>query len=916
MATCPKCLFDSVSGRFCGKCGALVAAVTAPESKRPVAAGKAAQNENRPISREELTALEQAVKKNPGDVSHYLRLAEALSEMGRYEHAFSTFRAARVIAPDDSAVLKAGAKVFELMGRREDALDCLKKAIKNRPGQTDDGAILKLAGLLYDSGRKEEALQWLEELFRRSGDKPDVLIRIAQIHLSLGNAPEAQEYLAKYRDIAGATCEMYLLLGQTMLARKFYDGAIKNFREAIRAFPDNPQMRLGLGRSYLGMGEKGQALLEFEQAINKNPENVEILIELGKLQNAMGMEDQADQTFARIDKTRPANGECYFSIAQHFIERNNLSRACRYLQQAHELSPYHPEIQQTLAQTFARQKQYAEALKIFQQAVETYPDCRWGHEGIVSCASETRNFPLKASSQKRLLETGKPSAEDWCDYGETLIRLGRFDAAQDAFEVASRLDPTCVRAYQAPELIKIEKARAEGEKLALQGQEAMQKKFFLTAAERLEKALDLVPNQPDWIKLLAEVSLKTAEVERASSLLVKARSFDASDFDINYNLARVYEYENKIQLAIELLSSLTRDHPARLEAHLMLLRLKRSQIRGNRVEPEMLEAIVKNIELELAHIRRDSPVPLLVKGYANYLFGMRSKFQAEGLNAAEKVFCEVQARFGEHESAIRGLALCERARGNVEKAVEYTRQLVKLSSDPGCLFELGRLHENFQQYGEARKCYASLRSLFPENGYYRRKMLEAVAEVSKISSKNELMNLLSEHHQALQAKPDQIWLLYETAIGQELVADFNAQKEEWVKRSLLNWNKALNHQAANHWIRWGMLRCQFRHLRGSEKQRVAAADLKACEKIMRDMPDNAMAYQAVARCYLALGDLTNIDKALGYLEKAWFISPDVAETGELLAKTAKELGKSVIVDSVGYYMLLLEPELATGVFQL
>ena len=865
-------------------------------------------------TRDEMTALEQILKKNPGDPGSYVNLAAAQALVGRYEQAFSTFRAARAIAPEDPAVLKAGAMVFELMNRREESIDCLKKAIK--ANNNDSDAIFKLAGLLYDSGKKEEALQWLEELFHRSGDQPDILIRIAQIHLSLGNAAEAQEYLAKYKDLAGSTSEMYLLLGQTMLARKFFDGAVRNFREAIRTFPEDPEMRLGLGRAYLGMNEKGQALLEFEQALNKSPDNTDILIELGKLQNSMGMEDRADETFLRIDKARPANGECYFSIASHFIERGNLARATRYLDQAHELSPYHPDIQQVLGQTLARQKRYADALKIFQHAVEVYPDCQWGHAGIVSCAGETRNFALKAASQKRLLDIRKSSAEDWCDYGETLIRLGQFDAAQDAFESASRLDPTCVRAYQAPELIKIEKARAEGEKLAAQGLEAMQKKFFLTAAERLEKALDLVPNQPDWVKLLAEVSLKTAELERASSLLIKARSFDASDYSSTFNLARVYEFENKIQMAIELLTTLTRDHPAGLDAHLMLLRLKRSQIRGNRVEPEMLEALTRNIELELAHIRRDSPVPLLVKGYANYLFGMRARFQAEGLAAAEKVFHEAVARFGENEHAVRGLALCERARGNVEKAVEYTRQLVKLSSDPQRLFELGRLHENFQQFGEARKCYASLRSLFPENGYYRRKLLEVTAEVSKISSKNELMNLLSEHHQALQARPDNIWLLYETAIGQELVGEYNAQKDEWAKRSLLNWHKAINHQASNHWVRWAMLRCQFRNLKGPDRQRAATSNLKACEKIVREMPDNAMAYQAVARCFLAMGDLANTDKAMTWLEKSWFLGPDSSETGELLARTAKELGKSVIVDSIGYNMLLLEPELANGVFQL
>ncbi|MDD3145827.1 MAG: tetratricopeptide repeat protein [Candidatus Riflebacteria bacterium] len=915
MATCPKCSFTPVSGRFCGKCGAVVSAsIGSVTTSGHVAEVSEHRQDAAVTSRETLTALEQTLKKNPGQTVNYVNLANAQADMGRYEQAFSTFRAVRAIAPDDTAVLKTGARIFELMNRREESIECLKKAIKI--DKNDSDAIFRLAGLLYDSGKKEEALQWLEELYRRSQSQPDILIRIAQIHLSLGNAAEAQEYLARYKELAGSTREMFLLLGQTMLARKFFDGAVKNFREAGRAFPEDAEMRLGLGRAYLGMGEKGQALLEFEQALNKSPDNIDILIELGKLQNSMGMEDRADQTFASIEKAKPANGECFLGIALHFIERGNLARATKYLDLAHELSPYHPDIQQTLGRTLARQKKFAEALKIFQNAVEAYPDCQWGHEGIVSCAAETKNFVQKAASQKRLLEIRKSSAEDWCDYGETLIRLGQFDAAQDAFEAASRLDPTCVRAYQSPELIKIEKARAEGEKLAAQGCEALQKKFFLTAAERLEKALDLVPNQPDWVKMLAEVSLKTAEIERASSLLLKARSFDASDFDTSFNLARVYEYENKVQTAIELLTTLTRDHPARLDAHLMLLRLKRGQIRGNRVEPEMLEALTRNIELELAHIRRDSPVPLLVKGYANYLFGMRAKFQSEGLMAAEKVFHEVQARFGENEAAIKGLALCERARGNVEKAVEYARSLVKLSSDPQQLYELARLHENFQQFGEARKCYASLRSLFPENGHYRRKMLEVTAEVSKISSKNDLMNLLSEHHQALQAKPDQIWLLYETAIGQELAGEYNAGKEEWVKRSLLNWHKAINHPSSNHWVRWAMIRCQFRHLKGQDRQRAAANNLKACEKIMREMPDSAMAFQAIARCYLAMGDLANTDKALTWLEKAWFLASDNAETGELLARTARELGKSVIVDSVGYNMLLLEPELANSIFQL
>ncbi|MBU1106516.1 MAG: tetratricopeptide repeat protein [Candidatus Riflebacteria bacterium] len=909
MAICPKCSSDSVAGSYCGNCGAVVGK---KKAAKPVAANKSVSA--LPSSRPDIEGFEQLLRKKPAEVCNYLNLIAALNSVGRLEQSYSTFRAVRAIAPDNPEVLKTGALVYELMNRREEAIDCLKSAIEISPGDVD--AVFRLSGLLYDSGKKEEALVQLEGLHKRNPRGQEVLIRMAQIHLSLGNASEAQKFLAAYKELAGATSEMYLLLGQTMLARKFFDGAVKNFREAIRAFPDDPQMRFGLGSAYLGMNEKGQALLEFEQALNKNGDNPEILIELGKLQNSMGMEDQADQTFARVETSKNSNGECFLVIARHFVERNNLPRALKYLEMAHELSPYHPDIQKTLGQTLARQKRHTEALAIFQQAVETYPNCEWGHEGIIASADQTNAFSLKASSQKKLLEIKKSGAEDWCDYGETLIRLGRFDDAQDSFEAASRLDPTCVRAYQAPELIKIEKARAEGEKMAAQGLEALQKKFFLTAAERLERALELVPNQPEWIKILAEVSLQTAEVDRASGLLARARSFDSTDFKTSFNLARVYEFENKIPLAIELLTTISRDHPTELIAHLMLLRLKRSQIRGARVEPEVLEALIKNQELELAHIRRDSPVPLLVRAYTRYVFGSRSKFQTESFASAEKAFNEVLTKFGENEAAIRGLSLIERARGNTAKAVELTRSLVKLSSDPQRLYELARLHENFQQHGEARKCYSSLRNLFPENGYYRRKNIEMTAELSKSGSKNELMNLLSEHHQTMQGKTDQIWLLYETALGQELLAEYTAQKEEWVKKSLLNWHKAANHSDCNHWIRWGMLRCQLKHLKNADKQRAAVSNLKACEKILREMPDNTLAFQAVARCYLAFGDLTNSDKALGFLEKSWFLSTEYSETGELLARTARELGKSVIVDAIGYNMILLEPELATTMFQL
>ena len=66
---------------------------------------------------------------------------------------------------------------------------------------------------------------------------------------------------------------------------------------------------------------------------------------------------------------------------------------------------------------------------------------------------------------------------------------------------------------------------------------------------------------------------------------------------------------------------------------------------------------------------------------------------------------------------------------------------------------------------------------------------------------------------------------------------------------------------------------------------------------------------------MSFNDLTNTDKALDYLKKAWFLDQYSVEIGELLAQTAKNLGKSLIVDVVGYNVVLSEPEVVNTIFK-
>ena len=866
---------------------------------------------------EDLGALEKELKKNPSAYSSYIRLADAQLALGKKQQAFSTYRAVRVICPDNPEVLKIGAKVFEALDKREEAIDCLQKAIRLHGAVSfDSESASHLAELLYNSGKKEEALSLLRKLVAVSGSDPKLLMKIAQVQLSLGNLLEAQNYLKEYKAKAGPTREMFILMGQAMLSRGFYDGAVKNYSDAIADFPRDSQMHLGLGKAWLGMKDKNIALKEFSEAVRLNPDDVNILLELGKLQSEIGLVSEADETFAKIENLKHQNGEVFLEIGKYFVKRNNNIRGLKYLEIARSLSAFHPEILKLTCELYVKLARYEYALKLYSDSVKSEPEALWPYEGIVFVADRLGKNEVKAEAQKKLLSMKSSTADEYCDYAETLIKLGMFDEAHEAFDYASKLDSTCLRAFQAPETILLEKSKAEGEKLAKQGKEALEKHFYMTAVNKIEKAMEIEPDNPRWARLLAEVYYKTGDFKKASRYLSVVRASEPADFEVGYRLARAYEFSGDYQMAIELLTSIIKLHPISLEAHLMLLRLKRCQIRSSRITADMVDSIVKNISFELAEIKRDSPVYLLVKGYVYYLFTFNTSMLVDGLNKAEACFKEVLTSFGQDADAYFALALCERVRGNIDKAVEYMKNYLSLSKRSDKTIYMATMLENFRKYKDALTCYEELRKQFPEKGLYRRKYVEMTARLQNETGKNQLNMLMSRCNREHIDNPESIWPIYESALAQELASKKDSTlSKEWQKRSMLSWRKAEDCSELNSWVVDEMVRCMLDGLTGTDRVKKATSLKKTCEKTMRVALDVAESYLSTARCFLAFNDLTNKDNALNYLERAWFLDDSRIETGELLAETAKYLGKSHIVDVVGYNVILSEPEIANAVFK-
>jgi tetratricopeptide (TPR) repeat protein len=904
MPLCPVCSQPFTQGRFCGRCGGRL---PPPPGTLRVSTVDPTVPDDSPIGPADLDRLAAAVKDRPGSAEPYVRLAEALFRAGKGERALSTYRAAQAVAPDDRRIDRLGAQLYDALGRRDEALELYERLLILDPSDVQAG--LESARLLHEAGRREDSLQRLQTLRAQAETHPEILVRLAEIELSLNDAKSAQADLSAYRRLVGNTLDMFLLMGQAMMVQKFFDGAVKLYREALEAFHDDTDLRLGLGRAFLALQDRGQALLEFERAFATAPQRVEILLEMGKLAGDMGMEDKAEDLFERIRAQYIRDGEIFLDMARYYRQRKDMVKAVAHLERARECSPHHPEIIRLLGDVLEGQQAFAKALAEYESFAREHPEAHWALKGVVRCALALKKFDRAAEAQRSLLTKGSGSAEAWCEYGETLIRILDFDDAERAFEEAARLDPTCTRAYQAPELIKIEKARAQAADLVVQAQDALDKRFFLTAIERLERALDLVPREGDYMRRLAQVCLRTGERGKASDLLSRLRSIDPHDVDMGIQLARLYEWDGKPQLAIDLLGAVLRDQIEHFEGQLTLLRLKRGQVAGDRFGREVLAAVVQSIRLDTALVARTSILPKLLEGYAHLLFGVGSKFQAEALTKAESLFRETLQDHPQHIPALRGLATVYRATGDVRQAGEYLNEVVRAGTDPQALYALARLHENFQHFTEAHKCYSSLRNLFPDHGLYRRKVIEMLGQLSDASSKNELMNHIGVLQEQIAGCANPMWFLHDLAFTQALIARRTTQREEWARRSLLTWHKANSQPNPAPWIQWGLMETQLEFLRGTDRFQALTAQAKMCEKLVREHPDLPYAHAFLGVCYLGYQDLTQTERGLGHLETAFFLAPQAVDIALSIARAAREVGRPNEVDAVRHYMILLEPEL-------
>jgi tetratricopeptide (TPR) repeat protein len=105
------------------------------------------------------------------------------------------------------------------------------------------------------------------------------------------------------------------------------DGAIQEYREALKRTPDLPNIHFAIGSLYWKNQKFDQAWTELQSEVKADPNHAQALYELGDICAFQGRTAEAEKYFLEALKHEPGMVEAHFALEKIYTESNRYDKS-------------------------------------------------------------------------------------------------------------------------------------------------------------------------------------------------------------------------------------------------------------------------------------------------------------------------------------------------------------------------------------------------------------------------------------------------------------------------------------------------------------------------------------------------------------------------------------------------------------
>ncbi|MBX3548558.1 MAG: tetratricopeptide repeat protein [Xanthobacteraceae bacterium] len=235
-------------------------------------------------------------------------LGAALSQQGGEDLGMLYLQLAIYLNPDHPLALVALGDLFETLKKYESAIDTYERVPESSPLKRK--ALIQRALNLDVLDKKDEAREQLQTLVKEKADDIEAQFALANVLRAGKKFAEAGDVYSKVLELLGEPkrehWSLYYFRGICYERSKQWALAEKDFQEALKLFPDQPQVLNYLGYSWVDQGVNlDKALDMIRKAVSLRPKDGYIIDSLGWAYYRLGRYEEAAAELERAVELTP-----------------------------------------------------------------------------------------------------------------------------------------------------------------------------------------------------------------------------------------------------------------------------------------------------------------------------------------------------------------------------------------------------------------------------------------------------------------------------------------------------------------------------------------------------------------------------------------------------------------------------------
>lgn len=392
-----------------------------------------------------VTALRKQAEKEPDNISVKRELADALSELRRFDEAIPLYKKILQKEPDNMDVLRAAGNIYIKSGEHEKAAKILEHIHELLP---ENANVLKILAETYI--KQDASLKAIEAYLKLSGLKPGD----AAIHETLGRLYEQNRYfeeaIAQYDRVIELSPEkagLHENIGNLYQRDAKPEKALERYEKAAAASPENTSLKKTLADLYLKQNRFEDAEKKFREILEIDPGDSKIKARLEQSE-VSGKEKKIKEADSRIKELEEALEKSPGSdeIKQNLSKQKKKKAGLRVEILLHNLKnrPEDPEARFELGSAYREQGDTDSAIKEFQQAAQS-PEKAVESLHMLGLCFEAKNILDIAARQlekaeAKLTETNELKKAVLYDLGRVYEKRGEKDRALGKYKEIYEVD--------------------------------------------------------------------------------------------------------------------------------------------------------------------------------------------------------------------------------------------------------------------------------------------------------------------------------------------------------------------------------------------------------------------------------------------------------------------------------------------